>query len=209
MIQALCLEHFAETRRSSTNNGTDVDSVNLENEIVDSLHDGHFIVDGIIDEFSSGRCLPDDDCYRRNTFRLLPSGQQMDEWMSQVLAQKDRDHTKPCLPPATILSPSCVLYKLLQVQSLGDVDFQKLYAAYEDLVDRFRDGSYSYDQMRWTHPQVTADWLTGRSVGREAPTYAESDDPIQESVRLVQRYRISSTTRDCSIMITFQRISQA
>ena len=97
----------------------------------------------------------------------------------------------PCLPPMSCLDPKSVLCRLLRVQSLGDVDFERLYAAYDDLVARFRDGSLPYDKMRWTHPHMTADWV-------------QSDG--QDDIRLVQRYRISSTARDCSIMIAFQRL---
>lgn len=86
---------------------------------------------------------------------------------------------------------------MLRVQSLGDVDFARLYDAYDALVDRFTDGSFSYDQVRWTHPRMTVDWLLSA---------AELDHTIQD-VQLVQRYRISSTARDCSIMIAFQRLT--
>ena len=88
---------------------------------------------------------------------------------------------------------------MLRVQSLGDVDFGRLYDAYDALVDRFMDGSFPYDQMRWTHPRMTADWLLS------APP-EEEDRTIQDAL-LVQRYRISSTARDCSVMIAFQRLS--
>ena len=113
-----------------------------------------------------------------------------EEW-SALITDERRDHSLPCLPPMSCLDPKSVLCRLLRVQSLGDVDFERLYAAYDDLVARFRDGSLPYDKMRWTHPHMTADWV-------------QSDG--QDDIRLVQRYRISSTARDCSIMIAFQRL---
>lgn len=118
------------------------------------------------------------------------------DWNSLIREEK-RDHSLPCLGPLSCLWSRSVLSRLLKVQSLGDVDFGRLYAAYDDLVVRFRDGSLPYDKMRWTHPHMTADWLL-------------NEDPIDQpmdDVRLVQRYRISSTTRDCSIMLTFQRLA--
>lgn len=111
-----------------------------------------------------------------------------------AVMQERRDHHLPCQPPnANPLVQDSILSKLLKVQSLGDVDFGHLYGAYDTLVDRFHDGSQSYEKMRWTHPQMTADWLTA----------TDEDD-----IRLVQRYRISSTTRDCSVMITFQHVNE-
>ena len=111
-----------------------------------------------------------------------------------AVMQERRDHHLPCQPPnANPLVQDSILSKLLKVQSLGDVDFSHLYGAYDTLVDRFHDGSQSYEKMRWTHPQMTADWLTA----------TDEDD-----IRLVQRYRISSTTRDCSVMITFQHVNE-
>jgi hypothetical protein len=111
-----------------------------------------------------------------------------------AVMQERRDHHMPCQSPNTSpLVQGSILSKLLRVQSLGDVDFGRLYGAYDTLVDRFHDGSQSYDKMRWTHPQMTADWLTA----------TDEDD-----IRLVQRYRISSTTRDCSVMITFQHVDE-
>lgn len=117
---------------------------------------------------------------------------QVIDWTAVM--QERRDHHVPCQPPsANSLVQGSILSKLLRVQSLGDVDFGRLYGAYDTLVGRFCDTSLSYDKMRWTHPQMTADWLTA----------TEEDD-----IRLVQRYRISSTTRDCSVMITFQRTDE-
>lgn len=130
--------------------------------------------------------LSDGGCAARQTAVLE------EDW-NALIKDERRDHSLPCLPPLSQCLPSkSVLCRLLRVQSLGDVDFERLYAAYDDLVDRFRDGSVPYDTMRWTHPHMTADWLQN------------GDD--QDDVRLVQRYRISSTTRDCSIMIAFQRL---
>lgn len=117
----------------------------------------------------------------------------VDEWAEWT---KDRrDYYSPCLPPNSSILPSrSVLSQMLQLQSLGDVDFERLYDSYDGLVDRFFNGSLPFDRMRWTHPSMTPDWLT------------KDHEEDEESIRLVQRYRISSTARDCSIMIAFQRI---
>lgn len=117
----------------------------------------------------------------------------LDEWAEWT---KDRrDYYSPCLAPNSSVLPSrSVLSQMLQLQSLGDVDFERLYDSYDGLVDRFLNGSLPFDRMRWTHPSMTPDWLT------------KDHEEDEESIRLVQRYRISSTARDCSIMIAFQRI---
>ncbi|KAI9560297.1 Inositol-pentakisphosphate 2-kise [Daphnia sinensis] len=133
--------------------------------------------------------------------------ESQEDW-NRLIKEERNDHSLPCLPPqirktgpaiAASLPSRSVLCRLLRVQSLGDVDFGRLYDAYDALVCRFRDGSVPYDTMRWTHPHTgTVDWL----LSQEKTTNQTMDD-----VRLVQRYRISSTTRDCSIMIAFQRLA--
>lgn len=133
------------------------------------------------------------------------SGAQIEEWFNEAQAE-ERNHADRCVATGSkdsALPANCVLSKLLHVQSLGDVDFATLYAAYDQMVKRFIDDSFSYDNMRWTHPQMTADWL-GAPVTEDVLPHM--DMSLQESIRLVQRYRISSTSRDCSIMIAFQRI---
>lgn len=138
---------------------------------------------------------------------------ELEDWNALMKEQRG-DHSLPCLPPVVVTTPECndswlpgssntrlpsrsVLCRLLRVQSLGDVDFERLYDAYDALVGRFRDGSVPYETMRWTHPHTgTADWLLSQE---------KTSDQTMDDVRLVQRYRISSTTRDCSIMIAFQR----
>ncbi|XP_046462392.1 inositol-pentakisphosphate 2-kinase-like isoform X1 [Daphnia pulex] len=138
---------------------------------------------------------------------------ELEDWNALMREQRG-DHSLPCLPPVVVTTPECndswllgscntrlpsrsVLCRLLRVQSLGDVDFERLYDAYDALVGRFRDGSVPYETMRWTHPHTgTADWLLSQE---------KTSDQTMDDVRLVQRYRISSTTRDCSIMIAFQR----
>lgn len=131
----------------------------------------------------------------------------VDNWFNAINEQKKRNHLDACQATTrtTRLPADCVLSKVLHVQSLGDVDFGRLYAAYDRLVDCFRDQSFSYENLRWTHPQMTAQWLDDVQTKHVLP---HVDVTLQESVRLVQRYRISSTSRDCSIMITFQRIKQ-
>lgn len=137
--------------------------------------------------------LPDHGPSSRET----PVQREKMDWASWT--EERRDHYLPCVPPQKGLLPGrCVLAKLLGVQSLGDVDFERLYLAYDQLVARFLDDSLPYDRMRWTHPEMTADWLTDENG---------TSDSVVDDVRLVQRYRISSTTRDCSIMITFQRMT--
>jgi hypothetical protein len=140
-----------------------------------------------------------------------------DEEWNTLMKEERGDHSLPCVPPliTTPTPPKChshswnnlllpsrsVLCRLLRVQSLGDVDFERLYDAYYALVGRFRDGSMPYDTMRWTHPHTgTADWLLSQE---------KTTDQTMDDVRLVQRYRISSTTRDCSIMIAFQRLDSS
>jgi Inositol-pentakisphosphate 2-kinase len=138
-----------------------------------------------------------------------------DEDWNTLMREQRGDHSLPCVPPATtpecnhswlgntstLLPPRSVLCRLLRVQSLGDVDFERLYDAYDALVGRFRDGSMPYETMRWTHPHTgTADWLLSQE---------KTSDQTMDDVRLVQRYRISSTTRDCSIMIAFQRLDSS
>ena len=138
-----------------------------------------------------------------------------DEEWNTLMKEERGDHSLPCVPPLTTPTPpKChshswnnllpsrsVLCRLLRVQSLGDVDFERLYDAYDALVGRFRDGSMPYDTMRWTHPHTgTADWLLSQE---------KTTDQTMDDVRLVQRYRISSTTRDCSIMIAFQRLDSS
>lgn len=129
-------------------------------------------------------------------------------WFKEAQAQAEgRNHVDRCLATSganrAALAADCVLSRLLDVQSLGDVDYATLYAAYDQMVGRFVDESFSYDNMRWTHPQMTADWLNAAVTQDVMP---HMDMGLQESIRLVQRYRISSTSRDCSIMIAFQRI---
>lgn len=102
-----------------------------------------------------------------------------------------RDHFSPCDSARCQLAAGCVLSRLWRVQSLGNVQFERLYDAYDALADRMRAATFSYDQLRWTEETMTPEWLA-------------ADD--ESHVKLVQRYRISSTTRDCSIMITFQRL---
>lgn len=142
-----------------------------------------------------------------------PALAESDEDWNALMREQRGDHSLPCLPPVVVTTPECndswllgsntrlpsrsVLCRLLRVQSLGDVDFERLYDAYDALVGRFRDGSVPYETMRWTHPHTgTADWLLSQE---------KTSDQTMDDVRLVQRYRISSTTRDCSIMIAFQR----
>ena len=137
----------------------------------------------------------------------LPSVRsQVSDWFAEMASQPKRDHYDPCTDVAGVdgrsaLPELCVLSKLLHVQKLGDVDFDQLYRAYDDLADRFYSRSFSYDNMRWTNRQLTSDWL------QQADQLIDLQPCLEQSVRIVQRYRVSSTTRDCSIMITFQRVS--
>ena len=131
-----------------------------------------------------------------------------DEWFDEASAQGSRDHFEPCQVPVDRSLPvDCVLARVLHVQSMGDVDFGRLYKAYDQLVEHFYDGSFSYDNVRWTHPQMTADWLDSSANTTDAFS-PRADLALQQAVHLVQRYRISSTSRDCSVMIAFQRISK-
>ena len=78
-------------------------------------------------------------------------------------------------------------------------------------IDRRRGKHGCRPQMRWTHPQCTADWLLSPPPAADAADAGDSDAEdvdLQPAIRLVQRYRISSTFRDCSIMISFQRIAR-
>ena len=143
-------------------------------------------------------------------------GAHVQQWFNEAQAQ-ERNHVDRCVASVAALPANCVLARLLDVQSLGDVDFTTLYDAYDAMVKRFVDDSFSYDNMRWTHPQMTADWLSAATAAAAAAAVTEDveevvpptiDMALQESIRLVQRYRISSTSRDCSIMIAFQRIHQ-
>jgi hypothetical protein len=141
-----------------------------------------------------------------------------EDWKT-LMKEERGDHSLPCVPSAStplnksdpswlssntessLLPSRSVLCRLLRVQSLGDVDFERLYDAYDALVGRFRDGTIPYDTMRWTHPHTgTADWLLSQE---------KTADQTMDDVCLVQRYRISSTTRDCSIMIAFQRLDSS
>lgn len=132
-------------------------------------------------------CLPDFTSVEVEKVQINPPAIREDDFSCMFA---DKDHYGPCCNETYRLPKDSVLGRLRRVQRLGDLEFKKLYEAYDALADRMRNETFSYERLRWTHDQMSPDLCFS--------------DP---QVDMVQKYRISSTARDCSIMITFQRLS--
>ncbi|XP_066277569.1 inositol-pentakisphosphate 2-kinase-like [Branchiostoma lanceolatum] len=101
------------------------------------------------------------------------------------------------------LVPGSVLYNILHTQRLDVLDIEGIYPLYQRLVAHLDTHPEDWEKWCLKGPYDNAQWTVSHNMIGKCRDNIES---IESVVMLVKAFLVSLTAKDCSVMVTMQRV---